>query len=167
MGQLRSALRAYDPATAELRVATAGHLPPLLSGPAQTTRYLELDAGLPLGVGDIEFVDTTLTLPGQTTLVLCTDGLVESRQRSLSDGLEHLAQVVARSTCAPSRPASTCWSSCTQPTTTAPPKTTSPCSWRPPARSDEQCYDWQTRREDRSGCRSQPDAQQGASDSRR
>ncbi len=95
MGQLRSALRAYDPATAELRVATAGHLPPLLSGPAQTTRYLELDAGLPLGVGDIEFVDTTLTLPGQTTLVLCTDGLVESRQRSLSDGLEHLAQVVA------------------------------------------------------------------------
>ena len=84
----------YNPAGRQLQIATAGHLPPLLSGPGQPTRYLNLDPGLPLGVGDVELADTTLTLPPLTTLVLCTDGLVETRQAPLSDGLERLARAV-------------------------------------------------------------------------
>jgi serine phosphatase RsbU (regulator of sigma subunit) len=83
----------YDPGTQELQVATAGHLPPLLSGPEQPTRYLELDPGLPLGVDSASFAETALRLQPQTTLVLCTDGLVERRDLPL-EGMDRLATAV-------------------------------------------------------------------------
>ena len=84
----------YDPDSQELQVATAGHLPPLLSGPEQLTRYLELDPGLPLGVDSATFAETALRLQPQTTLVLCTDGLVERRDLPLGEGMDRLAAAV-------------------------------------------------------------------------
>ena len=84
----------YDPTSRQLQIATAGHLPPLLTGPGQPTRYLDLDPGLPLGVGDVEFTDTTLTLRPLTTLLLCTDGLIERRQTPLDAGLDRLARII-------------------------------------------------------------------------
>ena len=93
----------YDPATRQLQIATAGHLPPLLTGPGQPPRYLDLDPCLPLGVDVLTLTDVTLTLPPVTTLVLCTDGLVETRQAPLSDGLDRLAAAVDAVTLPPNR----------------------------------------------------------------
>jgi serine phosphatase RsbU (regulator of sigma subunit) len=86
----------YDPSSRQLTIGTAGHLPPLLAGPRQPTRYLDLDPGLPLGVHEFgsTFQQITLALPTQTTLVLYTDGLVETRNQPLEHGLDRLAAVV-------------------------------------------------------------------------
>ena len=51
---------------------------------------LKLPPGLPLGLGDDCFEATEISLPPGATLALYTDGLVESRTRSLDDGLAAL-----------------------------------------------------------------------------
>jgi serine phosphatase RsbU (regulator of sigma subunit) len=86
----------YDPATRLLEIGTAGHLPPLVAGLGQPTRYLDLEPGLPLGVHDTgsTFHSTTLPLPATSTLVLFTDGLVEARDQPLDTGMNRLAAAV-------------------------------------------------------------------------
>ena len=84
----------YEPDGRQLTIATAGHLPPLLTGPGQPTRYLELEPGLPLGVDGGPFTETVLHLSPRTTLLLCTDGLVESREQDVGTGLDRLAAVL-------------------------------------------------------------------------
>jgi anti-sigma regulatory factor (Ser/Thr protein kinase) len=69
---------AFDPHTRQLRLASAGHLPPLLRGPGGRTRPVELEVGAPLGLGD-PARETTVHLQAGSVLALCTDGLVESR----------------------------------------------------------------------------------------
>ncbi|MFI5645998.1 PP2C family protein-serine/threonine phosphatase [Kitasatospora sp. NPDC051705] len=79
-----------------LHWSSAGHPPPLLIGPDGTARYLHGDPGLPLGVDpDVPRPDHKHPLPGNATLVLFTDGLVEHPHRSLNAGLTTLAQVAA------------------------------------------------------------------------
>jgi GAF domain-containing protein len=85
----------YDPTTRQLTVSTAGHLPLLLTGPGQPTRYLDIYPCRPLGVGGGTFTDTTVELPGATTLVLYSDGLVENRDQDLGDRLDRLAVAAA------------------------------------------------------------------------
>lgn len=82
----------FDPATRELLLASAGHLPPLLVPPSGDPAYLTLDPGTPLGVsaGAAAFPVTRLTLEPGSLLLLFTDGLVEHRERSLDDGLRQL-----------------------------------------------------------------------------
>jgi len=48
---------------------------------------LDLPPGLPLGLGAESFQATRLNLPPGTALALYTDGLVESRTRTLDAGL--------------------------------------------------------------------------------
>jgi serine phosphatase RsbU (regulator of sigma subunit) len=95
----------YDPSSRQLTIGTAGHLPPLLAGPHQPTRYLDLDPGLPLGVHDTGsiFRQTTIPLPPQTTLLLYTDGLIEARDQPLEFGLGRLAAAVDRIQLPPSQ----------------------------------------------------------------
>lgn len=76
--------------------SNAGHPPPLLISPDGTTGYLHADPGLPLGVDpDVPRPDHKRPLPGNATLVLFTDGLVEHPHRPLDAGLTDLAQVAA------------------------------------------------------------------------
>src|SRR4051794_22466212 len=95
----------YDPITRHLAIGTAGHLPPLLTGRGQPTRYLDLDPGLPLGVHDTgsTFHQSTLPLPPHSTLVLFTDGLVEARDQPLGVGLDRLAAAVDQTVLPPER----------------------------------------------------------------
>ncbi len=79
-----------DPAVSSLVAAQAGHLPPVLVLPGGATRTLDLPPGLPLGLGAESFEVTQVSLPPGATLALYTDGLVESRTRSLDDGLAAL-----------------------------------------------------------------------------
>jgi len=74
---------------ARVLLAGAGHPAPLLVCPDLEPRYVELDPGLPLGVGDgTQFAETVIELPPGSSLVFFTDGLVESRHRPLSEGLD-------------------------------------------------------------------------------
>ncbi|GIG92054.1 fused response regulator/phosphatase [Plantactinospora endophytica] len=86
-------LLTLEPATGRIRLASAGHLPPLVVT-ADSTEYVEHRAPL-LGVranrpDDLEFV-----LPRGATLVLYTDGLVERRDVDLDRRLDDLAGTAA------------------------------------------------------------------------
>jgi PAS domain S-box-containing protein len=84
----------FDPATATLTVANAGHLPPLLLREGRAER-LDLDSGTLLGLGDSRFAQRDLALSPGDALVLYTDGLVETRGSDLDDGIERLRLALA------------------------------------------------------------------------
>ncbi|MEW2247822.1 MULTISPECIES: SpoIIE family protein phosphatase [unclassified Streptomyces] len=69
----------YDPHQAQIRIASAGHLPPILIRPGARAHPLHLPAGTPLGVGEAAFAATTVSLDPGDRLVLYTDGLIETR----------------------------------------------------------------------------------------
>ncbi|MCF6521494.1 SpoIIE family protein phosphatase [Streptomyces sp. JJ36] len=76
--------------------ANAGHPPPLLVSPDGRTRFLEDGLGVLVGTGLGEGHRTAaVTLPPDTTLVLYTDGLVESPELPLEDGMDRLARHAA------------------------------------------------------------------------
>lgn len=66
-----------DDQTRKLTVASAGHLPPLLITPGEQPRFLDLEPGVPLGVGGGPYPEVTVRLPEGATVLLYTDGLVE------------------------------------------------------------------------------------------
>lgn len=86
----------YDPTSQTVRIARAGHVPPLAVWPDGRTEQLDLPAGVPLGVGGHVFESRDVPLPDGSLLILCTDGLVESRApgRDIDDGLRELADGV-------------------------------------------------------------------------
>lgn len=87
-----------DPQSRHLRIASAGHLPPLLVHPDGGGEYLELDPGPPLGVGVAAPAETEVVLPEGSVLVLFTDGLVEDRWQPVEEGLLRLRNAVAAPT---------------------------------------------------------------------
>ncbi len=81
----------YDPTTAGLRYACAGHPPPLLAGP-HGVRFLDEGRSVPVGAGIAAERETaTATLAGDDMLVLYTDGLIERRGEAIDIGLARLA----------------------------------------------------------------------------
>jgi serine phosphatase RsbU (regulator of sigma subunit) len=98
-----------DPAAGSCAVASAGHLPPVLALPGGGTRIPAMAPALPLGLGTGTPPTTRLPLPPGTTLALYTDGLVESRARSLDQGLAELRRTLAS---ALARPAATLHGTC-------------------------------------------------------
>lgn len=80
----------------KLTWTNAGHPPPLLVTHDGQARYLSDAHGMLLSGGlSPGRVDACLTLPPLSTLVLYTDGLVESRDRPVDDGLERLRKHAA------------------------------------------------------------------------
>lgn len=77
-------------------LSNAGHLPPVLRSPDGTVRQLggapSLLVGAALGTVRDEIEEV---LPPGSTLVLCTDGLVEHRGRDIDEGLAALERAVA------------------------------------------------------------------------
>ncbi|MGX8908076.1 SpoIIE family protein phosphatase [Streptomyces netropsis] len=78
----------YDPVTRRATVANAGHLPPVLVEEGRPARLLDVLPGMPLGVGGEPFEETEIELPDGALLALYTDGLVESRDHPLDEGLQ-------------------------------------------------------------------------------
>ncbi|MFN2607179.1 MAG: SpoIIE family protein phosphatase [Acidimicrobiales bacterium] len=86
-----------DPRQGTVRLANAGHPPPLACGP-EGVRMLEGSQGAMLGTGAAPVaVDAMVELAPGTTLLLYTDGLVERPDRALGDGLAELVAVATRS----------------------------------------------------------------------
>lgn len=83
-----------------LRVARAGHLGPLLSDGSGEVVWPEVEGGLPLGVasdfGQDHFPETRLFLGPGSTLLICTDGLVEQPGLPVSAGIRALSRAVRR-----------------------------------------------------------------------
>ncbi|MGW8065279.1 SpoIIE family protein phosphatase [Streptomyces ziwulingensis] len=76
--------------------SNAGHPPPLLITGEGLARYLTGGHGLLLGTGtEQERPDASELLPSGSTLVLYTDGLIESPGRSIDEGLERLRRHAA------------------------------------------------------------------------
>jgi serine phosphatase RsbU (regulator of sigma subunit) len=88
---------AHDPAAGwRLEWTNAGHPPPLLVDHEGRVRFLDQTHGLLLGTATgHERPDTITALPPQSTLLLYTDGLVESPRFSLDEGLEQLRRHAA------------------------------------------------------------------------
>ncbi|MEV6791095.1 SpoIIE family protein phosphatase [Streptomyces sp. NPDC051320] len=77
----------YDPVTRRCTFANAGHLPPVLVEPGQEALLLDVPPGMPLGVGGEPFEEVEVEIPEGALLALYTDGLVESRDQPLDEGL--------------------------------------------------------------------------------
>lgn len=80
----------------ELSWTNAGHPPPLLVTREGVASYLTDGHGILLGVTPHQSrPDATAELPPEATLVLYTDGLIESPGRNLDEGLERLRRHAA------------------------------------------------------------------------
>jgi serine phosphatase RsbU (regulator of sigma subunit) len=78
-----------EPDSGRIRMASAGHLPPLLHTP-DGVQYLQPRGPL-LGITAPRPADLEFTLPYGSTLVLYTDGLVERRDADIDVGLAVLS----------------------------------------------------------------------------
>ena len=78
-----------------IRIAVAGHPPPILSAPDTEPVVVEVHITPPVGVGeDIERFSTDLAIPAGAVLAFYTDGLIERRGESIDVGLERLRRAV-------------------------------------------------------------------------
>ena len=75
----------FDPARRKLRIANAGHLPPLLVEP-DGHRWIATEHGLPLGIAASKFSETEITLGPQARLAFYSDGITEA---ALASGEEY------------------------------------------------------------------------------
>ncbi|MFF0459857.1 SpoIIE family protein phosphatase [Streptomyces mexicanus] len=82
----------YDPVSHRITIANAGHPPPLLLHVGGRAEVLRVPAGAPIGVGGVDFEAVELEAPAGATLLLYTDGLVESRLRDVWTGIEQLRE---------------------------------------------------------------------------
>jgi serine phosphatase RsbU (regulator of sigma subunit)/anti-sigma regulatory factor (Ser/Thr protein kinase) len=86
----------YDPVSHRLTIANAGHPPPILLHLGGKAEVLQVLPGTPIGVGGVDYEVIEVDAPVGATLLMYTDGLVESRTRDAWDGIEQLCeQVVA------------------------------------------------------------------------
>ncbi|MEV6814154.1 SpoIIE family protein phosphatase [Micromonospora sp. NPDC051296] len=83
-----------EPATGQVRLASAGHLPPLISKDGRV-EYVQHSAPL-LGVRAPRPADLEFVLPAGATMVFYTDGLIERRDATIDEGLTALAACAAR-----------------------------------------------------------------------
>ncbi|MEU8915496.1 ATP-binding SpoIIE family protein phosphatase [Streptomyces libani] len=80
----------YDPISQRLQVADAGHPPPVLLHADGSGEVLQVPPGAPIGVGGVPFETVEMPAPTGATLLLYTDGLVESRTTDVWTGVELL-----------------------------------------------------------------------------
>jgi hypothetical protein len=103
-----------DTARGNCVIAAAGHPPPAVAGPDGPAQLLELPAGLPLGLGAGSVETTEVRLPPGAVLALYTDGLVETRARSLEDGITALRDALSTALARPGGTLDDCCETVTQ-----------------------------------------------------
>ncbi|MCX0245809.1 SpoIIE family protein phosphatase [Streptomyces drozdowiczii] len=84
----------YDPVTRRCTFANAGHLPPVVVEPGEAAHMVDVPPGMPLGVGGEPFEEVEVELKEGALLGLYTDGLVESRDHPLDEGLAALRKAL-------------------------------------------------------------------------
>ena len=84
----------YDSTTRVCAFARAGHPPPAIVRPDGSVHFPGMTPDPPLGAADPPFETVELTLPEDSLLALYTDGLVESAERDIDDGLARLARLL-------------------------------------------------------------------------
>jgi hypothetical protein len=85
-----------DPRTGTVDVARAGHPDPAIRLPDSAMLVRQTAGGLPLGVDqDPDYPTTRLALQPGETMLLCTDGLLETGGHDMETGWERLRQVIA------------------------------------------------------------------------
>jgi serine phosphatase RsbU (regulator of sigma subunit) len=92
-------LMALDPKQGTLKLASAGHLPPLLRRVPAEVRELELPPNLPIGIDeDFEYDQVEFALEPGDTVAAFTDGITEATN-PVSDefGDERLVDAIRRS----------------------------------------------------------------------
>ncbi|HEX8645894.1 MAG TPA: SpoIIE family protein phosphatase [Thermoleophilaceae bacterium] len=98
-GEREMATVAYgimDPADRSLRLAVAGHLPPVRIAAGGEVRMIDCASSRPIGVTAARrYEEVEVQLDPGDTLVLYTDGLVERRGESIDTGLANLRRVAA------------------------------------------------------------------------
>jgi len=79
----------------EVRIASAGHLPPVLVRPGQAAAPATIVSDLLIGVPEVRARHvTSVDFPVGATLCLYTDGLVERRDQSIDYGISKLCAAV-------------------------------------------------------------------------
>ncbi|WP_028799964.1 SpoIIE family protein phosphatase [Streptomyces sp. 142MFCol3.1] len=87
----------YDPASRRCTMARAGHPLPAIVDPRGHVTFPDLPAGPPLGIGlGDPFEAVEVELPEGSLLALYTDGLVETRDRDIEEGMHRLGAVLAQ-----------------------------------------------------------------------
>ncbi|MGW7203394.1 SpoIIE family protein phosphatase [Streptomyces sp. NPDC054837] len=88
-----------DLATGVVQVVRAGHIDPFVRRADGSCRRVPVEGGLPLGLsaefGRLEYPVGTVELDPGNTLMLCTDGLVETPGADLDDGMQTLTALIA------------------------------------------------------------------------
>ncbi len=74
----------------EVTICSAGHLPVLVAVPGQGTQTLDAPVNAPLGVGGMIYEQCSTSIPRGSTLVLYTDGLIETPGSDIEDQLSKL-----------------------------------------------------------------------------
>jgi sigma-B regulation protein RsbU (phosphoserine phosphatase) len=84
-----------DPDSGQVRVSSAGHLPPAIAAPGQRGAMAQIAVDPPIGVTDtLRRQVTTLALAPGAVLCLFTDGLVERRDKPIDDSITRLCQTL-------------------------------------------------------------------------
>ncbi|MGW0957588.1 SpoIIE family protein phosphatase [Streptomyces gelaticus] len=84
----------YDSTTQVCSIARAGHPPPAMVHPDGSVHFPQLSADPPLGAAEPPFETVEVRVPEGSLLVLYTDGLVESANREIDQGMTRLAQLL-------------------------------------------------------------------------
>src|SRR5215472_34002 len=84
----------YDPVTRICTFARAGHPPPALVWPDGGVCFAQSETDPPLGVAEPPFEVVELPVPGDSLLVLYTDGLIESAKVDTDTGMSRLAELL-------------------------------------------------------------------------
>ncbi len=84
-----------SPSLDQVRMSSAGHLPPLIACPGQPAGPAEVPPGVLIGMASpAPRRVRTIDLPPGAVLCLYTDGLVERRDRPIDDGIARLSAAV-------------------------------------------------------------------------
>ena len=86
----------HDTGTGQWDMARAGHPLPAVVSPGRKATFLDLPPGMPLGVGGGQYETVRVQLPPESTLVLYTDGLIETRTAGLGAGMARLAGTLTK-----------------------------------------------------------------------
>ena len=84
-----------SPALDSMRLASAGHPPPLVVDSDGVATFVEGRGSVPLGVSRGAYEEAEVPLGPASRLILYTDGLVEDRGSSIDAGLEALREAAA------------------------------------------------------------------------
>jgi anti-anti-sigma factor len=86
----------FSPSRDQVRICSAGHLPPIIARPGQPAVPADVAPDLLIGVSTLKRRQvSTLDFPPGAVLCLYTDGLVERRDQPIDEGIAHLCAAVA------------------------------------------------------------------------